>query len=216
MNALDDIIETTKTSQESAETIQFALQSTQDEITQLGSKVSQLRDSLKKDTLTNLVHRDRFETLLAEASQDALANGYSLTVLVVAVKNIQDLCLTADMDISEFILKSLAEIMTRVIAEQGVCARLAGSDLAIMLPKSAYADASKLAKQIVDELEQFKIVKKPSDQLVGYIECAFGGSSLQAGLSPVDLIRIAAEQASQAKFSHKSLVKFSLTNHQAA
>ena len=68
----------------------------------------------------------------------------------------------------------------------------------------------------VEELDNFRIVKKPSEQLVGYIQCAFGGSSFKAGLLPKDLIRIAADQASQAKFSNKSHVKFDLSNHQAA
>jgi|GEM_PF-2917181 len=216
MQALDEIIDQTKSSQESAQTIQVALQSTHDEITQLSSRVGQLRSNLKRDSLTKLVNLDRFETLLAEGSADALRNGYSLTVLVVSAKNIQDLCLTADLDISEFILKSLAEIMTEIVGEHGTCARIGGSELAIMLPKAAYAEASKMAKQIIEELDNFRIVKKPSEQLVGYIQCAFGGSSFKAGLLPKDLIRIAADQASQAKFSNKSHVKFDLTNHQAA
>ena len=97
----------------------------------------------------------------------------------------------------------------------GTCARIGGSELAIMLPKAAYAEASKMAKQIIEELDNFRIVKKPSEQLVGYIQCAFGGSSFKAGLLPKDLIRIASDQASQAKFSNKSHVKFDLTNHQS-
>ena len=215
MQALDEVIEHTKTSQESALGIRVALENTRDEITQLNSKVGQIREDLKRDRLTELINRPRFEAVLAENSADALANGYSLTVLVVCVKNIQDLSLTAGIDISEFVLKSLSGIMRKVVANQGVCARLAGDELAIMLPRSAYADASKIAKLIAEELEHFKIVAKPSDKLVGYIECAFGGSAIQAGRSPSDMIRIASEQAAHAKFAHKALVKFDLSNPSA-
>ncbi|MEM7328877.1 MAG: diguanylate cyclase [Pseudomonadota bacterium] len=216
MEALDELMEETQSSQESAQNIQFALQSTHDEMTQLSSKVGELRDTLKRDPLTALVNQPKFEALLAENSTEALANGYSLTVMVVCIKNLQDLSLTAGIDISEFVLKSLSGFLTKIVADDGVCARLAGPELAIMLPKSAYAEASKIAKAIIEELDHFKIVKKPSDELIGYIRCAFGGSSLQSGLSPRDLIEIAADQASQAKYSHKSIVKFDLTNHQAA
>ncbi|MEO1305555.1 MAG: GGDEF domain-containing protein [Pseudomonadota bacterium] len=216
MQALDEVIENTRTSQESARGIQVALESTRDEITQLSSRVSQIRENLMRDSLTELINRDRFEMVLGENSADAIANGYSLTVLVVCVKNIQDLCLTASIDISEFVLKSLSGIMRKVVADQGVCARLSGDELAIMLPKSAYADASKFAKQIAEELQHFKIVAKPSDKLVGYIECAFGGAAIQPGRSPAELIRIATEQANHAKFSHKTTVKFDLSNSQAA
>lgn len=216
IGALDEIIEQTKTSQESAQNIQVALQSTHEEITDLSSKVVQFRETLKRDALTDLINRQKFETLMEESATEALANGYSLTVLVACVKNLQDLSLTAGMDISEFVIKSLASFMTKIVDDNGVCARLDGSELAIMLPKHSYAEASKIAKAVIEELDQFKIVKKPGDELVGYIRCAFGGSSLQAGLTPADLIGIATDQASQAKFAHKSHVKFSLANHQVA
>lgn len=216
LQALDEIIDNTQASQESAQKIQVALQSTHDEITQLNSRVGQFREDLMRDRLTKLINRPKFEELLEESSKEALANGYSLTVMVVNVKNMRDLCLTAGMDISEFILKSLSGILSKAVGETGMCARFAGSELAVMLPKSPYADAANLARKVIDELDQFKIVKKPGDELVGYIECAFGGAALQAGLSPADLIQIATEQASQAKFSASSDVKFSLRNHKVA
>ena len=216
MEALDELVEETRNSQESTESIQVALQSTHEEITDLSSKVGEFRESLKRDRLTKLVNHEKFEALLSEHSAKALANGYSLTVLVVCIKNLQDLCLTAGTDISEFVLKSMSGFMSKTVGDEGVCARLAGAELAILLPKSAYAEAGKVAREIIDELDHFKIVKKPSDELIGYIKCVFGGAALQAGLSPQDLIRIASEQASQAKFANKSTVKFNLTNHQAA
>lgn len=216
IQALDEIIDHTQSTQDSAQKIQVALQSTHDEITQLNSKVGQFRENLMRDRLTKLINRPEFEALLAESSKEALANGYSLTVMVVSVKNIQDLCLSAGMDISEFIVKSLSGILAKTVGDIGVCARFAGTDLAVMLPKSPYADAANLARNVIEELDQFKIVKKPSDDLVGYIKCAFGGAALQAGLSPADLIEIATEQASQAKFSASSDVKFSLRNHKVA
>ena len=216
IQALDDIIDQTQNTQDSAQKIQVALQSTHDEITQLNSKVGQFRENLMRDRLTQLINRPKFEALLEDHSKQALANGYSLTVMVVNVKNIQDLCLTAGMDISEFIVKSLSGILAKVVGDIGVCARFGGTDLAVMLPKSPYADAANLARSVIDELDQFKIVKKPSDDLVGYIKCAFGGAALQPGLNPADLIEIATEQCSQAKFSASSDVKFSLRAHKVA
>ncbi|MEL7540168.1 MAG: diguanylate cyclase [Pseudomonadota bacterium] len=216
VEALDELIEDTRANQETAESIQVALESTHKEITQLSSRVGELRENLSRDALTSLVNQHKFEQLLAESSAAAFANGYSLTVMVVCVKNLQDLSLTAGIDISEFILKSLSGFLSKAVSNNGVCARLAGPELAVMLPKSAYSDASEIAKTVIEELDQFKIVKKPSDELVGYIRCAFGGASLQQGLNPTDLIRIAADQATQAKLRNKSIVKFDLTNHQAA
>jgi len=216
IDALDEIIEQTQTSQESAQNIQLALQSKHEEITQLNEKVTQLRENLNLDPLTALINREKFETIIAESSAAALANGYSMTVMVVQIKNLSDLSFTAGMDISEFVVKTLAGFLTKSVGESGVCARLDGSVLAVMLPKSAYADASKIAKAVIEELDHFKIVKKPADELIGYIRCAFGGSSFKPGLKPNDLLRIAASQASATKFANKSHVKFDLTNHQAA
>lgn len=216
VEALDELIEDTRTTQEATENIQIALESTHKEITQLSSRVGELRESRTRDALTSLVNQEKFESLLAENSAEALANGYSLTVMVVGVKNLRDLSVTAGLDISEFILKSLSGFLSKAVGTQGVCARLNGPELAVMLPRSAYAEASKIAKTVIEELDHFKIVKKPSEELIGYIRCAFGGSSLRQGLGPNDLIRLAADQAGQAKLKHKSIVKFDLTNHQAA
>ena len=56
IQALDEIIDNTQSTQESAQKIQVALQSTHDEITQLNSKVGQFRENLMRDRLTKLIN----------------------------------------------------------------------------------------------------------------------------------------------------------------
>lgn len=210
-DAIGGIIEQTESSRASAQSIQVALQSKHDEITQLSSKVIKFRDNLMRDSLTELVNQQRFEALIGEHAADALANGYSLTVLAASIKNIQDLNATANMDISEFILKSFSDIARRVVGDQGVCGRFSSNFFGILLPRAAYAEAGKIAAAISEELDTFKIVKKPSDQLVGYIGAAFGGTSLRVGSSPRDLVAQAMAQAQKARQSEQSSVKFDLT-----
>nr|WP_070959892.1 GGDEF domain-containing protein [Hyphomonas sp. Mor2] len=215
-SAIGGIIEQTESSKASAQSIQVALKSKHDEITQLSSKIITFRENLMRDNLTELVNQQRFEALLGEHAADALANGYSLTVLAASIKNIQDLNQTANMDISEFILKSFSDITRRVVGDQGVCGRFSSSFFGIMLPRAAYADAGKVANAIIEELDLFKIVKKPSDQLVGYIDAAFGGTSLRVGSSPRELVAQAIAQAQKAKLSERSTIKFDLAPQMAA
>ncbi|MEL7040732.1 MAG: diguanylate cyclase [Pseudomonadota bacterium] len=215
-SAIDGIIEQSLNSKQSAKNIQVALESKHDEIIQLNSRVVQLRETLMRDSLTELVNQNKFEALLEERAAEAVANGYSLTVLSLSLKNVAELNRLAGMDISEFILKSFSGIMRKVVKDDGVCARFSGAEFAILLPRAVYRDASKVAKLIIEELETFKIVKKPSNQLVGHIQCAMGGSSLRAGMGHLDLIRAAAAQAEEAKLSEASAVKFDLAHHQAA
>ena len=214
--AIDGIIEQGETSKKSAQDIQVALQSTQDEITDLNSKVTQLRTTLRRDSVTELMNQQKFETLLKEKSAEAINNGYSLTVLVANVQNIQELNQAAGIDISEFIMKSVSGILQKSVNESGVCARFAGAKFAIMLPRAVYRDAAKITKAIIDELELFKIVKKPSDEYVGHINCSMGGASLRPDMTPGDLISAASEQAVQARRPDKSAVKFDLRNQKAA
>ena len=114
------------------------------------------------------------------------------------------------------IVKSVSEIMTKAVGAKGICARFSGTVFGIVLPRSAYGDASKVARAIIDELDIFKLMKRLSGDIVGYITCGIGGSSLRAGISPDDLIKLATEQAQQAKHSDKSGIKFDLKNQQAA
>ncbi len=213
---IDGLIEQTQTSQKAAQDIQVALQSKEDEITALGSKVVQLRTTLMRDTVTELMNQHKFESALKEESANAIANGYSLTVMIAGVKNIQALNEAAGSDISEFILKSVSSMLRKSVGDHGVCARFAGSRFAIMLPKAVYRDAGLVAKKIKDELDLFKIVKKPSEQYVGHIECFMGGSSLRPDMSATDLIRTATEQAMIARETDKDTVKFDLTLQSAA
>ncbi|MEO1101542.1 MAG: GGDEF domain-containing protein [Pseudomonadota bacterium] len=215
-NAINGIIEQTKSSKASAQSIQVALQSKEDEITQLSSKVLQLRDNMMLDAVTELINRQKFETLLAERSSEAVTNGYSLTVLVARITNIHALNENAGTDISEFIIKAFSGVAKRVVGNRGVCARFSGPEFAIMLPRSAYADAGKIANSIIGELDTFKIVNKPSEDVIGHIQCSMGGSSLRAGLSPEELIALAAAQIREARSSGKSSVKFDLTHQSAA
>ena len=209
-DAIGGIIEQTESSRAAAQSIQVALQSKHEEITQLSSKIITFRENLMRDNLTELVNQQRFEALLGEHAADALANGYSLTVLAASIKNIPDLNDSANMDISEFILKSFSDIARRVVGDQGVCGRFSSSFFGILLPRAAYAEAGKIANAIIEELETFKIVKKPSDQLVGYIEAAFGGTSLRVGSSARELVAEAMAQAQSARQSHRNTVKFDL------
>ncbi len=216
MDAIGGIVAQTQASKASAQGIQVALKSRHDEITQLSSKVISFRDNLMRDSLTELVNQQKFEALLKEHSEDALKNGYSLTVLAASLKNIQDLNEKAGMDISEFILKSFSSIARRVVGENGTCGRFSSSFFGIMLPRAAYAEAGKIVNEIIEELETFKIVKKPSDQLVGHIQAAFGGTSLRSGASPRDLTALAMAQAQQAKLWDRSSVNFDLKHQSAA
>ena len=100
-----------------------------------------------------------------------------------------------------------------VVGDQGVCGRFSSSFFGIMLPRAAYAEANKVAHAIIEELDLFKIVKKPSDQLVGHIQVAFGGSCLRVGSNPRDLVALALAQAQQARLNDRSAVKFDLKPH---
>ncbi|MFN3212729.1 MAG: diguanylate cyclase domain-containing protein [Henriciella sp.] len=216
VGAIEGIIEQGEASKKSALGVQTALQSTHGEISKLSSRVGKLRENLMRDTVTELINRQSFVSLLEEKSSEALANGYSLTVLVLSLKNVQALNESAGMDISEFIVKSVSEIIAKATGDKGVCARFSGTVFAIVLPRSAYGDASKVARAITDELDIFKLMKKPSDTLVGYIKCSIGGSSLRPGIEPDDLIKLATEQAQQGKSSDQNTIKFDLKNQQAA
>lgn len=216
MSAIDGIIEQSATSKASAQNIQVALQGKEDEITQLSSRVLQLRENLMRDAVTELINRQKFESLLAERSSEAINNGYSLTVLVARINNIHALNENAGTDISEFIIKAFSGVAKKAVGRQGVCARFSGPEFAIMLPRSAYADASKVANAIIGELDTFKIVNKPSEDVIGHIQCSMGGSSLRAGLTPDDLIGLATAQAGRTGSPGKSSVKFDLTHQSAA
>lgn len=214
--AIDGILQQGQASKASAQDLQVSLQRRHDEISLLSSKVLKLRDDLAKDALTELVNRAKFEEVLTERYDEAITNGYSLTVMVLHIKNVHGLCQEAGSDISEFIMKSFSDIARRTIGDKGLCARFSGPEFAIMLPRHAYADAGKLANALIDELEMFKIVKKQSGQFVGYVECAIGGASVRAGWTPSDLIAAASEQARQVKSLDRSSVKFDLSRPTAA
>lgn len=216
VGAIEGIIEQGEASKKSTLGVQSALQNTHSEISQLNSRVVKFRESLMRDRATELINRQSFVGVLEEKSTEALANGYSLTVLIVSLKNVQALNESAGLDVSEFIVKSLSRFMRKVVGDKGVCARFSATVFGVVLPRSAYVDASKIAREIIDELDVFKLIKRPSGDLVGYIQCGIGGAALRSGIEPNDLIRLATEQAQLAKSSDKSAIKFDLKNQQAA
>lgn len=213
---IDEIVEESERSKKSAQDIQVALQNKHEEIIELSSRVVKFRDTLMRDSLTQLINRQKFETLLEERSSEALANGYSMTVLVASVENILDLNQKASADISEFILKSFSRVMKKSVGAKGVCARFSGSEFGVMMPGSAYMEAGKVARSIMKELESNKVVQKQSGQSIGHIQCAFGGAALRPGLSAEDLINLATLQNQHARATDRSAIKFDLTHQSAA
>jgi diguanylate cyclase len=188
------LLEETAAMQRNTDMLADRLDVSANTINDLKSKLDDVRREALTDALTGIANRKAFEERLLESAKQAMETGEDLTLLLVDIDHFKNFNDTWGHQVGDQALRLVAKALTDNVKGQDLAARYGGEEFAVVLPKTALADAVKLADKIRGAFLRRRLVKRDTGETIGAITVSIGVAKLELG-EPVQRFVNRADQA---------------------
>jgi diguanylate cyclase len=156
------------------------------------------------DTLTGIGNRRLFEEIFQ--AHQSLGDRYDVTLflLLFDIDNFKSINDTFGHNVGDFVLKELAELVSKSIRKSDIFVRWGGEEFAILLRYSDPMTVMKIADQIR------KRIDKNSFENIVHVTCSFGLTSIQPNEILEDVFERADKALYRAKEDGKNTVRMEL------
>ena len=203
-NITENIVAETKELADISQTLKKELDSAHEEMEQLRSELTQVRETAANDALTGLLNRGGFDKALDSLLENPDRSEACLTMLDLDnFKKIND---NFGHLIGDNVIKFTANLLKKHAEPQHHIARYGGEELAIIMPETSLKNASEIAEKIRSSLESSRLKKKNSKESIGRITVSIGISVLKPADTVEDFIMRADEALYKAKDSGRNRV----------
>jgi len=127
--------------------LQLSLQ-TQQNARQLEDQNRELKEEARRDPLTGLANRGRFDRFVEEQFSGALAQGSSLGLIFADADHFKAVNDTHGHQTGDQVLIQLADLLRREVGDRGMVARYGGEEFALVLPGVDLRETARLAERI--------------------------------------------------------------------
>jgi diguanylate cyclase (GGDEF)-like protein len=131
---------------------------------------ARLFEKATHDPLTNLYNRNYLMVKLEEYMQECKNYANALSVLFADIDHFKPINDRFGHSFGDIVLKGIADIMKKVIADKGFVSRYGGEEFVIVLPYIDVDVAEKLAEQICRDIKatKFKMAKKETSCTISF------------------------------------------------
>ncbi len=207
-NILQDIIQETKSLNETSLALQEKLNNAHNEIAQLREELNHVRTLALTDALTGLMNRRAFNQTLEMLIDQSTEDDLFLAMLDIDhFKNVND---THGHLVGDHIIKYVATIMKKHTDESHYLARFGGEELTIIYSGSTKEKAIAIAENIRNALEKSHLKRKDNKGVLGKITISIGITVLQSNDNLETLIKRADKALYTAKETGRNKVVFTL------
>ncbi|MFB9213821.1 sensor domain-containing diguanylate cyclase [Vibrio sinaloensis] len=162
-----------------------------------------LRSQAMRDPLTGLYNRRYFEEVLDSEWSKANQDKSPLSLLMLDLDHFKRFNDNFGHDAGDYVLKEVANLLTRNTLDTHVACRLGGEELAIICPETESHDSLQLANQIVDEVRELHLDLKGLS--LGQLGVSIGVTTFpDLNGSPEELVKAADTALYQAKDNGRS------------
>ncbi|MEQ1773737.1 MAG: GGDEF domain-containing protein [Burkholderiales bacterium] len=177
--AVAAMIENTEQMRIRAKALEAQLQESSHEVEVLRTKLARATGDALTDPLTGIANRRGFTAAIdaADARKDGLGKSCLIAIDIDHFKKCND---TYGHLFGDKVIRSLAQILTRMIKGQDTAARIGGEEFVILLPDTAIEGACKLAEHIRAVVEAGSISNGTTGD-VGKITISLGITDYLAG-----------------------------------
>lgn len=154
------------------------------------------------DKLTGLINRFQFDILCAHTLNNAKRYGEPLSLIMFDIDSFKNVNDDFGHNIGDITLKHVAQTITQRLRSSDIFARWGGEEFMILLPKSGYEDAMKLAEELRRAIES-----EPFDT-IGHITISFGVAVMEPNDDEASLQKRADKALYMAKNQGRNCVAF--------
>ncbi|KGY06943.1 sensor domain-containing diguanylate cyclase [Vibrio sinaloensis] len=162
-----------------------------------------LRSQAMRDPLTGLYNRRYFEETMDAKWSKASQEKTELSLLMLDLDHFKRFNDNFGHDAGDYVLKEVANLLTRTVDDGHITCRLGGEELAIICPYTGVTDASLLAEKIVEQVRELHLDMKGLS--LGQLGVSIGVATFpELNATPDEMVKAADTALYQAKDNGRS------------
>lgn len=144
------------------------------EVEKLRRDLESARREAETDPLTGLANRKRFSRVLGKAMKNASASRSDLCLMMLDIDHFKEVNDKYGHSFGDLVLQSVGDTLLKCVKGRDTACRFGGEEFAIILPDTPLKGAQKLAENIRKTIEQGKIQRTESQEIIGAITISIG------------------------------------------
>jgi diguanylate cyclase len=181
---VDGLIAATRAMEHRAKSLEGELQASSQQVTELRTKLADVRKESMTDPLTNIANRKAFDEAM-RAALAAAQDGEPVSLLMCDIDHFKTFNDTWGHQTGDQVLRLVAVCLSENVKGRDTAARYGGEEFAVLLRGTGLDAATRVANQIRTSVETRKLVKKSTGDILGTITISIGVAEL-AGADTVE------------------------------
>lgn len=200
------LVGATKAMESRAKTLEDELQRSSEQVSDLKTQLDTARKESRIDPLTGVANRKAFDSELQAAIQDSFATGSPIALMMCDIDHFKRFNDTWGHLTGDQVLRLVGSCLAENVKGRDTAARYGGEEFAVIVRQSELKGAMSLANQIRSSVENKKLVKRSTGDILGTITISIGVAQLAKGDTPESLVQRADRCLYRAKNTGRNRV----------
>jgi len=202
---VEGLIGATRAMQQRTKLLEDELQASSRQVSDLKSKLDNVRKESMTDPLTRIANRKAFDEAVRQAAE-GIATGEDVSLLLCDIDLFKGFNDTWGHQTGDQVLRLVAACLSENVKGRDTAARYGGEEFAVLLRGTSLPAATRIANQIREQVESKKLVKKSTGDVLGTITISVGVAQFGRGESAETVLRRADACLYGAKHHGRNLV----------
>ena len=203
---VDGLVAATRAMEHRAKSLEGELQASSQQVSELRTKLADVRKESMTDPLTHIANRKAFDESIRGALAAVAEDGEAATLLLCDIDHFKNFNDNWGHQTGDQVLRLVAACLAENVKGRDTAARYGGEEFAVLLRGTPLEAATRVANQIRTTVETKKLVKKSTGDILGSITISIGVAQLAAGETAENVIRRADACLYGAKHNGRNLV----------
>ena len=203
---VDGLIAATRAMEHRAKSLEGELQASSQQVSELRTKLADVRKESMTDPLTHIANRKAFDEAIRAALAAVNEDGETVTLLLCDIDHFKVFNDNWGHQTGDQVLRLVAACLSENVKGRDTAARYGGEEFAVLPRGTGLEAATRVANQIRTGVETKKLVKKSTGDILGRITISIGVAQLAPGETGEAAIRRADACLYGAKHNGRNMV----------
>ena len=176
---VEKLVGATQAMETRTKSLESKLQRSSEQVNELKTQLDTVRKENRLDPLTGLANRKTFDQELTSAIADAREDGAAVALMMCDIDHFKHFNDTWGHQTGDQVLRLVANCLSENVKGRDTAARYGGEEFVVILRQTPLEGAAKLAEQIRANVENKKLVKKSTGDILGTITISIGVAQLR-------------------------------------
>jgi diguanylate cyclase len=184
---MDGLITATRAMEHRAKSLEGELQASSAQVSDLRTKLADVRKESLTDGLTGIANRKAFDEAARVTAAAVARDGEEATLLICDIDHFKKFNDTWGHQTGDQVLRLVATCLSENVKGRDTAARYGGEEFGVLLRGTGLDAATRVADQIRMAVESKKLVKKSTGDVLGTITISIGVAQIAAG-EPIEAV----------------------------